>query len=61
MLILLFNALERVKDSACPKMFVMKRNNDIEGKAQLLLHGFFFFVGRAEVLLHLSLCWWRRG
>lgn len=59
MLILLFNALQRVKDSACPKMFVMKRNNDIEGKAQLLLH--VFFVGRAEVLLHLPLCWWRRG
>lgn len=45
-------------------MFVTKRNNDIGGKAQLLLHVLCFlgfFVGRAEVLLHLSSHWWRRG
>lgn len=36
----------------------MKRNNDIGGKAQLLLH---VFCRQSEVFLHLSLCWWSRG
>lgn len=58
-MISLFYAVQRVKESAGPKNVCNEKGiMTLEGKHNF---SFVFFLGRAEVLLHLSLHWWRRG